>query len=262
MFGSESDFEYVPSISTQFEDDKSGKEEMTLEDTLKTLERNQLKFQQLCYFNGLFQSIYQDLYMNILACSNGNLSLWPHFPYYEPMYVDAITKTEFNPLDPIKSHSLLENLLSGSLKEAKLKEIQVEKLGKALLLKMEELYRYLNLIRNKLICNIRKQPSHLWTTRPLDAADTLFCFLLICGHQPSNLLVRHVSRHLKILKNQTYCPFNMTKYLTKHLASDTILDIDICNFIKEMYNCLIINDICIPQIYHFERKILFMHLKL
>eukprot|EP00835_Amoeboradix_gromovi_P003870 NODE_273_length_12179_cov_0.492632.p5 type:complete len:262 gc:universal NODE_273_length_12179_cov_0.492632:9436-8651(-) len=254
---SDSSFDFAASVNADFEVDQIENEDMKVENIVKTLEKRRLKTQQLQYFNGLFPQIHQEISLNVLAAPNSNMSLWPHYPLYKPLYVDILEKTEFNPLKPNRLDSLLCNIIDGSLEHIIAKEKKIKLITKLLLLKMSQLYKTLVLIRKELLKNRKKVLQYVWMHRPLDAVDTLYCFLLICGYKPSNIILSHVSRHLRILQTDSFNPFRTLNYLTNKLMEKDLVNVDLNDLIPSFHSCLVLNDIYPPQIYCYESKIQF-----
>ena len=255
---SASESSFAPSRdSSHFEDTKSGDAEMTVEDMIKSLERRQLKSQQLQYVNGLFPQIYNEVCLNILSATNSNMSLWPHRPCYMPKYVDILAKTHFNPLHSPEYNSILHNILSGDLEAVALKEKMIKDISTLLLLKMSQLYQCLVDLRVALLKSRKKLLAHAFMYRPLDAADSLYCFLLVCGYMPSSLLTYHVSRHLRIFQSDALDPFKMISHLSGKLLEKQLISIHLEDMIPFLYNCLRLNDMLHCQISCYESKIVF-----
>ena len=254
-----SESSFIPSsVSTYFEDQESGKDEMTVDDLIKSLEHKQLKRDQLQYVNGLFPQIYQQVYLNVLSVQNSNMSMWPHSPVYLPKYVDAIVKTEFNPLNPPLLDSILQNILPGDLETVIQKEKRLKDISTLLLLKMNQLHDCLTTIRKALIKDKIKTLPHVWLNRPLDSVDTLYCFLLICGYLPSKLIMLHVSRHLQLYQNHRLNPYKLIVHLTNKLIEPHhLISIHLTTLIPYLHNCLILSDVTNPQINCYESKILY-----
>ena len=235
------------------ESEHSGLSEPIAENTFKSFEKSQVRVQQMRYFSNLFPNVYEQVYLNVLSITDQNYGLWPKENCYCPTYVDGIDKTDFHPITPIDVSHSLYSILPDTVETIQEKIPKIESILTLILKKMEQLYEYLCQLRKELIPSFM-HCRYVFKYRHLDAADTLYCFLLVCGYTPSNLLVHHVSRHVKVADMMEYDPYGLIYHLTEVLMEEKAIDIQLESMIPYMVNCLLINDICSTQVDKHERK--------